>query len=229
MLRSLDLTANKTAPTRTRLADETLPDVLQFMQLLWAVVHGLDKASKRMSAEIGVTGPQRLVLRVVGLFPGLSAGDLAAILHVHPSTLYPGGVGTAGTIQVFTDYLVRLMKYVEFMKKAVPLHDDLFDFMYEALPGYEKVGQRRILLGCWGSFQDPAVCDYDYRHMTDWGRAMFVTAPLDFPEVCRFQMLGETRFTAQVVRILQETGALEAMEQLALPETDQDDSSPKGH
>ena len=62
--------------------------------------------------------------------------------HVHPSTLYPGGVGTVPTQQLFTDYLVRLMKYVEFMKKVVPLHDDLFDFFYEALPGYEKVGQR---------------------------------------------------------------------------------------
>ena len=75
--------------------------------------------------------------------------------HVHPSTLYPGGVGTVPTVQLFTDYIVRLMKYVEFMKKVVPLHDDLFDFFYEALPGYEKVGQRRILLGCWGSFNDP--------------------------------------------------------------------------
>ena len=75
--------------------------------------------------------------------------------HVHPSTLYPGGVGTVPTVQLFTDYLVRLMKYVEFMKKVVPLHDDLFDFFYEALPGYEEVGQRRILLGCWGSFNDP--------------------------------------------------------------------------
>ena len=64
-----------------------LPDVLQFMQLLWAVVHGLETTSKRMTHDVGVTGPQRLVLRVVGLFPGLSAGDLAAILHVHPSTL----------------------------------------------------------------------------------------------------------------------------------------------
>ena len=43
--------------------------------------------------------------------------------HVHPSTLYPGGVGTVPTVQLFTDYLVRLMKYVEFMKKVVPLHD----------------------------------------------------------------------------------------------------------
>jgi hydrogenase large subunit len=95
--------------------------------------------------------------------------------HVHPSTLYPGGVGTVPTIQLFTDYLVRLMKYVEFMKKVVPLHDDLFDFFYEALPGYEEVGRRRVLLGCWGSFNNPAVCDYSYKKMTDWGRGMYVT------------------------------------------------------
>jgi hydrogenase large subunit len=95
--------------------------------------------------------------------------------HVHPSTLYPGGVGTVATIQLFTDYLVRLMKYVEFMKKVVPLHDDLFDFFYEALPGYEKVGQRRILLGCWGAYNDPEDCDYTYKNMAEWGRKMFVT------------------------------------------------------
>src|SRR6202140_4166975 len=95
--------------------------------------------------------------------------------HVHPSTLYPGGVGTVATIQLFTDYLVRLMKYVEFMKKVVPLHNDLFDFFYEALPGYEEVGRRRVLLACWGSFNNPAVCDYTYKRMTEWGRAMYVT------------------------------------------------------
>lgn len=60
--------------------------------------------------------------------------------HVHPSTLYPGGVGTVASVQLFTDYLSRLMRYVEFMKRVVPLHDDLFDFFYEALPGYEEVG-----------------------------------------------------------------------------------------
>src|SRR6202161_3602718 len=95
--------------------------------------------------------------------------------HVHPSTLYPGGVGTVPTIQLFTDYIVRLMKYVEFMKKVLPLHDDLFDFFYEALPGYEEVGRRRILLACWGSFNDPDHCDYTYQNMTKWGRKMFVT------------------------------------------------------
>ncbi len=95
--------------------------------------------------------------------------------HVHPSTLYPGGVGTVPSVQLFNDYLVRLLKYVEFMKRVVPLHDDLFDFFYEALPGYEEVGRRRILLGCWGSFNDPEACTYKYETMADWGRKMYVT------------------------------------------------------
>ena len=95
--------------------------------------------------------------------------------HVHPSTLYPGGIGTTATIQLMTDYMTRLMRYVEFMKKVVPMHDDLFDFFYEALPGYDQVGLRRTLLGCWGSFQDPEVCNFAYKDMERWGDAMFVT------------------------------------------------------
>jgi len=95
--------------------------------------------------------------------------------HVHPSTLYPGGVGTVATIQLFTDYLTRLMRYVEFLKRVVPLHDDLFNFFYEALPGYEEVGRRRVLLGCWGAFNDPDHCNFEYKDMTNWGRHMFVT------------------------------------------------------
>ncbi|MCW5805535.1 MAG: nickel-dependent hydrogenase large subunit [Deltaproteobacteria bacterium] len=95
--------------------------------------------------------------------------------HVHPSTLYPGGTGTVATPQVFTDYLSRLLRFVDFAKKLVPLNDDLFDFFYDAMPGYEKVGDRRILLGCWGSFQNPDACDYRYETMSDWGRAMYVT------------------------------------------------------
>jgi hydrogenase large subunit len=95
--------------------------------------------------------------------------------HVHPSTLYPGGVGTTATVQLFTDYLTRLMRYVEFMKRVVPLHDDLFDFFYQAMPGYEEVGRRRVIIGSWGSLNDPEYCDFTYEHMSNWGRKMFVT------------------------------------------------------
>jgi DNA-binding MarR family transcriptional regulator len=61
--------------------------VLDFMRLLWAVDHALQSASKRMESMFGMTGPQRLVVRIVGRFPGIAAGRIAEILHVHPSTL----------------------------------------------------------------------------------------------------------------------------------------------
>src|ERR1041385_3894032 len=95
--------------------------------------------------------------------------------HVHPSTLYPGGVGTVPSVQLFSEYLVRLTKYVEFVKKMVPLHDALFDFFYDALPGYEAVGQRRVLLYCMGAFQDAEACDFRYETMSEWGRKMYVS------------------------------------------------------
>jgi len=61
--------------------------VLDFMRLLWSVEHGLQSTSKRMEATLGITGPQRLVLRLVTARPGLSAGELARIVHLHPSTI----------------------------------------------------------------------------------------------------------------------------------------------
>lgn len=64
-----------------------LGQVLEFMQALWAVDHELQSSSKRQEASTGVTGPQRLVIRIVGRFPGISAGKVSEILHLHPSTL----------------------------------------------------------------------------------------------------------------------------------------------
>ena len=96
--------------------------------------------------------------------------------HVHPSTIYPGGVGTVPTPQLFTDYLVRLMRCMDWVKKIVPISDDLFDFFYDITDGeYAKVGHRRTLLGCWGAFQNPDVVNYSYESMNDAGNASFVT------------------------------------------------------
>ena len=64
-----------------------LGPVLEFMKQLWAVDHGLQTISKRLESQHGITGPQRLVVRIVGRTPGISAGSLAQILRMHPSTL----------------------------------------------------------------------------------------------------------------------------------------------
>ena len=75
------------SPDATSDAKYRLDPVLDFMRLLWSIEHGLQRMSKRMEADLGITGPQRLVLRIVGQFPGLSAGELAGIVRLHPSTI----------------------------------------------------------------------------------------------------------------------------------------------
>jgi len=72
-----------------RIAPELPPlgEGIEFMRSIWALDHSLQRASKRMTASHGITGPQRLVLRIVGRFPGILPGQLADILHIHPSTV----------------------------------------------------------------------------------------------------------------------------------------------
>jgi DNA-binding MarR family transcriptional regulator len=69
------------------MADADLDPVLRFMRLMWSVDHGLHKVSKRMASSIGLTGPQRLAVRIIGRTPGMAAGELASLMHLDPSTV----------------------------------------------------------------------------------------------------------------------------------------------
>src|SRR5262245_44748475 len=71
----------------TKASGSNMGRTLDFMQRLWAVDHGLQSLSKRMQTELGVTGPQRLVLRAIGRLPRSSAGHIARLLSLDPSTL----------------------------------------------------------------------------------------------------------------------------------------------
>jgi hypothetical protein len=72
---------------RTPRRERALDPVLDFLRLLWSIEHGLQSTSKRMGATMGITGPQRLVLRVVSQYPDISAGELAHVVRLHPSTI----------------------------------------------------------------------------------------------------------------------------------------------
>ncbi|HEY1534951.1 MAG TPA: MarR family transcriptional regulator, partial [Polyangiaceae bacterium] len=74
-------------PSVSRSKPGDMGQVLSFMRLLWAVTQGVESTSKRMLAQIGITGPQRMVLRIVGHWGPIYPGDLAEILHVDPSSL----------------------------------------------------------------------------------------------------------------------------------------------
>jgi MarR family transcriptional regulator, organic hydroperoxide resistance regulator len=57
------------------------------MQLLWAIDHGLGSISKQMLRRIGITAPQRLVLRLVGRSPHIMPSQLAEQLHLDRGTM----------------------------------------------------------------------------------------------------------------------------------------------
>jgi DNA-binding MarR family transcriptional regulator len=61
--------------------------VLAFLGVLWGLEHALQGASKRMAGRLGITGTQRFVIRMLGRQPGIGAGELADLLHDHPSTI----------------------------------------------------------------------------------------------------------------------------------------------
>jgi DNA-binding MarR family transcriptional regulator len=76
-------------PSESGLIQLELPvgEALELLRLVWAVDHALQRRSKSMAAAFGITGPQRLVIRIIGRFPSIHAKQLAEILHLHPSSL----------------------------------------------------------------------------------------------------------------------------------------------
>jgi MarR family transcriptional regulator, organic hydroperoxide resistance regulator len=68
-------------------APHPLGPTLDFLAVLWGLNHALEASSSRMQTELGVTAQQRMLIRIVGKFPGIAAGQLAGLLHIHPGTL----------------------------------------------------------------------------------------------------------------------------------------------
>ena len=67
--------------------EDDLGPAFDFMGTLWALKHALEVTSRRMEAELGLTAPQRMTLRIVGTFPGISATRVAKLLRVHRATI----------------------------------------------------------------------------------------------------------------------------------------------
>lgn len=83
----------KAPAMKTPLMEPTVRDelplggALDFLQHLWRLDHALERLSRRMERDLGVTAQQRLVIRCIGKYPGVTAGQLAELLHVDPGTM----------------------------------------------------------------------------------------------------------------------------------------------
>ena len=70
-----------------REASYPLGPALEFLRHLSMLNHALERVSSRMDRELGITAQQRLILRCVGKFPGITAGQLATVLHLDPGSV----------------------------------------------------------------------------------------------------------------------------------------------
>lgn len=67
--------------------DFTLGPTLEFMRIFWRLNHALERLSRRMEAAWGVTAQQRLIIRCVGKYPGMTASQLARQFHLDAGTV----------------------------------------------------------------------------------------------------------------------------------------------
>jgi DNA-binding MarR family transcriptional regulator len=74
-------------PPSAQKPERVIDEWLEVMRLIWTIDHRLQSISAHLHRELGVTGQQRLVIKLVGQYPGISAGEIADILRVHQSSL----------------------------------------------------------------------------------------------------------------------------------------------
>ncbi len=67
--------------------DLPLESALDFMQHLWQLNHALERTSLHMERSLGVTAQQRLFIRCIGKYPGMTASQLSNVLHLDPGTV----------------------------------------------------------------------------------------------------------------------------------------------
>lgn len=60
---------------------------LDFLQHLWQLNHALERMSQQMKRTLGVTAQQRLFVRCIGKYPGMTASQLATVLHLDRGTV----------------------------------------------------------------------------------------------------------------------------------------------
>jgi DNA-binding MarR family transcriptional regulator len=67
-----------------------LEPALDFLQHLWQLNHALERRSLHMERTVGVTAQQRLFIRCIGKYPGMTASQLAGVLHLDRGTVSVG-------------------------------------------------------------------------------------------------------------------------------------------
>lgn len=122
--------------------------------------------------------PLRGALYVEALGVSRSAREIASLMfgkYPHPSTIFPGGLGTDPAPAVFNQVLARIVQLLDYSKKVAAIWDDLVEFFLAAIPEYRHVGEGPTNLLSTGIWDDPEAYDAQYATADAWGARRMAT------------------------------------------------------
>ena len=134
------------------------------MRTIADIMHGLNPLSGSLYREaLDITRAAReIAVLMLGKYP-------------HPSTIFPGGLGTEASTHIFNQVLGRIVRLLDYAKKVVAIWDDLVDFVLAEVPGYSSVGERPANLISTGIWDDPESYDASYARCSEWGERRLAT------------------------------------------------------
>ena len=111
--------------------------------------------------------------------------------YPHPSAIFPGGLGTRLDHTTLNQVLARIVRILDFAKRATAVWEDLVEFFYEVNPRYREVGVRRANLITTGIWDDPTSYDATYARADDWGARRFSTPGVVVDGILRSTRLNQ--------------------------------------
>lgn len=95
--------------------------------------------------------------------------------YPHPETVIPGGVTTEITMDKMSEFYLILKVFFDYSKRCVGIWDDIYDFMYEANPEYQHLGELPATMIDWGQWDHEDYYDATYENCNTWGEKRWST------------------------------------------------------
>ena len=159
------------------LIKETNPEIwvkAKTAQAKNTAIHGYEKISDIMTDLNPLTG--KLYLEALEMTRvAREAYVMLGGKYPHPETIIPGGVTTTLTTNTMTEFYLKLVPFFDYAKRCIGIWDDVYDFMYEANPQYQHVGELPATMIDFGQWDHEDYYDATYKNCNSWGEKRWST------------------------------------------------------
>lgn len=137
-------------------------------------IHGYNKISEIMTDLNPLTG--KLYLEALEMTRvAREAYTLLGGKYPHPETVIPGGVTTEVTMDKLSEFYLKLKVFFDYSKRVIAIWDDVYDFMYEANPEYQHLGELPATMVDFGQWDHEDYYDATYENCNTWGEKRWST------------------------------------------------------